>query len=265
MPGMQKKRNGPPGPRIRQVPAVSRAIAILRLLGKSSEPMSLSAISDALSIVPSTGLHILRVLASEGLVKVDPDNKRYSLDSGMLVLARNVIERSGFASLAQPTLDRVAQGWGITVMGVEIHGAEHMVVLAISRSRMPFALHTDVGSRFPVLVSATGRLFAAFGGLSWPQLRKRFAGLRWSGPVDFAQWKSEVELAASNGFAVDRDRYINGVTIVAAPLFDGAGRITHALAGAGLSEQLDARKTAALAEDLRQEARRLEALILPGR
>src|SRR5690606_16749587 len=159
------------GPRVREVPAVSRAIAILRLLGKADEPMNLKAIAQALSLVPSTALHILRVLIAEGLVKIDPEGKRYSLDTGMLVLARSVIERSGFASLAQPVLDRLAQTWEMTAMGVEIRGDEHMVVTAISRSPIPFALHTDVGSQFPVLVSATGRLFAAFGGRPWPWLK----------------------------------------------------------------------------------------------
>ena len=73
----------------------------------------------------------------------------------------------------------------------------------------------------------------------------------------------EVELARKRGFGVDRDRYINGVTVVAVPLLNAAGRITHALVGAGLSEQLDAPRISALAEDLRQEATRLATLILP--
>ena len=251
-----------PGPRIRQVPAVSRAIAILRLLGTAPEPMPLKAVADALSLVPSTCLHILRVLIAEGLVKLDSESKRYALDSGMLVLARSVIERNGFASLAQPGLDRLALAWGISTMGVEIQDSEHMVVLALSRSRMPFALHADVGSRFPALISATGRLFAAFGGQPWPQMKRRFAALRWSKPIDFDTWKSEVELAREAGFAVDRDTYISGVTIVAVPLLDAAGRVTHALVGAGLTDQWNVMRVDALARDMQREAKQLSPLLV---
>ena len=57
----------PAGP----VPAVTRAIAILRLLGRSRTPMGVKAIAQALGLVPSTCLHILRALVSEQLVKVD--------------------------------------------------------------------------------------------------------------------------------------------------------------------------------------------------
>jgi DNA-binding IclR family transcriptional regulator len=259
----ERKKLEAPKPRIRQVPAVSRAIAILRLLGGSPNPMGVKAIATSLSLVPSTCLHILRVLVAEDLVKVDSDSKRYALGSGMLGLARSVIERSGFATLAQPVLDRLAQAWGITTMGVETQSSEYMIVLAISRSRMPFGLHVDVGSRFPALVSATGRLVAVFGDQRWPQIKKRFRSLRWGRPMNFATWKKEVELSRRKGFSVDRDRYINGVTVVAVPLLNAAGRITHTLVGAGLSDQLDAPRIAALAEDMRQEARHLSPLIIP--
>ena len=42
------------GPRIRPVPAVSRSIAILRLLGKTRTPLGVNAIAQALGLVPST-------------------------------------------------------------------------------------------------------------------------------------------------------------------------------------------------------------------
>jgi DNA-binding IclR family transcriptional regulator len=250
-------------PRIRQVPAVSRAIAILRWLGNSADPVGLKTIANSLSIVPSTCLHIIRVLVAEGLVKVDEDSKRYALGSGMLGLARSVIERSGFVTLVQPALDRLAQAWGITAMGVEVQNNDHVIVLAISRSRLPFVLHTDVGSRFSSLVSATGRLVAAYDDQNWPRLKKEFKLVRWDRPMDFASWKKEVELAKKRGYSLDRDRYINGVTVMAVPLLNAAGRLTHTLVGAGLSEQLDASRLATLADDMRQEARSLSMLILP--
>ena len=53
--------------------------------------MGVKAIAQALGLVPSTCLHILRALVSEQLVKVDPNTKHYSLGTGMLPLARAVL------------------------------------------------------------------------------------------------------------------------------------------------------------------------------
>lgn len=247
------------------MPAVSRAIAILRLLGRSPEPMGMKAISNELGLVPSTALHILRVLVEEELVKVDASTKRYSLGSGMLSLARSVIERSDFPSLVQPVLDRLARKWGVSTMGVEITASNHMVVLALSRSQIPFRLHVDVGSRFPSLVSASGRLVAAFGGDSWEQLEKKFNAVRWSQPVSLSAWKKEVESARRTGYSVDRDTYISGVTIVAVPLFDSAGKINYTLVAAGLSDQLHPAAVEQLVDDLREAAQSLSPLLSPSR
>ena len=132
--------------RVRQVPAVSRSIAILRLLGNTRQGMGVKAIADALELVPSTCLHILRVLVSEELVRVDATTKQYSLGTGMIRLARSVLQTGSFAQIVQPVLDRLAATRGVTAMGVEVTPQQSVVVLAISRSNQPFRLHTDVGS-----------------------------------------------------------------------------------------------------------------------
>ena len=62
----------PKSPRVRAVPAVTRAIAILRLLSRSRAPQSLKAIAESLDLVPSTALHIARALVAEDLLQVDP-------------------------------------------------------------------------------------------------------------------------------------------------------------------------------------------------
>lgn len=249
------------GPRVRPVPAVTRSIAILRLLGRGGEPMTLKTISQELGMVTSTCLHILRVLVEEGLVKVDTGTKRYSLGVGMLALARSVIESSPFPALAQPVLDRISGTAHVTAIGVEVAGSDHMVVLALSRSTAPFRLHVDVGSRFPALISATGRLVAAYSDFSEKELERRFKALRWDQAPEFAAWKADVDAVRRQGYSVDRNNYINGVVVIAVPVFNGHQRMTHALVAAGLAEQLDTARIKALAEDLQAEAHALSQLL----
>ena len=242
--------------RVREVPAVSRAVAILRLLGRSPEPIGVKAIAQALDMVPSTCLHILRVLVAEELLQVD-GTKRYRLGTGMLSLARSVIERNQFPAAAQPILDRLSLQWGVTAMGVEIAGLEHMVVLALSQSKIPFRLHVDVGSRFPALISATGRIVAAFTAAPDAEIDRRFRALRWQSPPTLAKWHEEIALARKRGYAVDRGVYINGVTVLAVPVFNARREVTHTLVAAGLAERLTATQCATIARDMQAEAQRL--------
>ena len=143
---------------VRAVPAVTRAVAILRLLGRTKTPMGVKAISQALGLVPSTSLHILRVLVAEELVKVDAA-KQYSLGMGTLSLARTALDGSDFPTLVQPRIDALSRRYPVTAIGVELPNLEHMIVVALSQTQAPVRLHVDIGSRFPTLISATGRGF----------------------------------------------------------------------------------------------------------
>ncbi|HSW16856.1 MAG TPA: IclR family transcriptional regulator [Ramlibacter sp.] len=268
MPNLSASKDAPvprkSGVRVRPVPAVSRSIAILRLLGKTRQPMGVKNISDALELVPSTCLHILRVLVDEDLVKVVPGTKQYVLGSGMLSLARSVLEGGGFTQLVQPLLDRLAKTYGVTAMGVEVTPKQSVVVVALSRSNAPFRVHTDVGSQFTTLVSATGRLIAAHSGENWTELRKKFKEIAWDKATSFDAWKKEVELAARRGWSLDRDNFIAGITVVAVPIFGTGGRLTHTLVATGLSDQLSGAAATRLALAMQEEAKALSDQLLAG-
>lgn len=253
------------GPRVRPVPAVTRAIAILRLLGRTPTSLPLKAIAQELEMVSSTCLHILRVLVDASLVKVDPGTKHYSLGVGMLALAKSVIERNPFPTLVQPVLDRLASTWNVTAIGVEVTGLDHMVVLALARSHAPFSLHVDVGSRFPALISATGRLVAAFTDTPAKELERRFKALRWDQPPDMAAWRAEVDAVRRKGFSIDRNNYISGIAVIAVPVLDLQGRMTHSLVAAGVADRITSTESQALAKEMQVEARALSQLLATRR
>src|SRR3984893_6014173 len=78
-----------------KAPAISRAAAVLRLLGKSDVRLGLQSVAGELGLVPSTCLHVLRALVAEEFVSFDRDAKRYSLEAGVLTLARHWLRRNG--------------------------------------------------------------------------------------------------------------------------------------------------------------------------
>lgn len=222
----------------------------------------MKAIAKELELVPSTALHILRVLVAEELVKVDASSKRYGLGSGMLSLARSVIASNDFASLSQLGPRPGGQKWVSPAWVWSWTDTHHMVVVALSRSQTPFRLHVDVGSRFPILLSATGRLVAAFGGDSWTKLEQKVQGDTLGKPVSIARWKKEAENARRTGQR-DRDTYINGATLLAVPLHGTDGKVTHTLVAAGLSNHLTATRVRQLAADLHAEANKLSQIVVP--
>jgi DNA-binding IclR family transcriptional regulator len=245
-------------PRVRQVPAVTRAVAILKLLGRSESPQALQAIARQLELVPSTCLHILRVLVDEELVAFDAGAKLYSLGPGILTVARNALRRNGFADVVQPTLDRLSHDYNVTAVGIQVVGLDHMVVVAISRSAQALRLHVDIGSRFPALISATGRCIAAFGTHPQAELERRFKLLRWDHPPSLTAWRRDIEETRTLGYAVDDGNYITGVTIMAAPVVT-RDEVSHAIVVVGVSEQARQVGVDRLGQELRGAAAELSA------
>jgi DNA-binding IclR family transcriptional regulator len=236
---------------------------MLRLLSRGREPQSLKAIAESLDLVPSTALHIARALVTEDLLRVDPLTKRYSLGTGMLPLARAVLENADFPSLVRPKLDDLSGRYGVMAIGVEVPDLDHMIVLTLSRSQAPVRLHVDVGSRFPALISATGRCVAAFSGQPPKEIEKRFRQLRWHNAPSYEVWCKEVDQVRRQGYSIDRGNYIDGVTIVAVPVLNSQGTISHTLAAVGLGSQLDRAKSLALARDMAAVAREITTQLAP--
>ncbi|WP_317928903.1 IclR family transcriptional regulator [Halioxenophilus sp. WMMB6] len=212
-----------------KAPAISRAAAILRLLGKSDSPLGLQTIARELGLVPSTALNVLRALVIEQFVSVDPDTKRYSLEAGVLTLARQWLGRNQFSNIVQPVLDRLSHSYDVTMLGVQIVGLEHMIVVASSEATANFQLRAQIGSRFPALISATGRCIAAFGEIPRSVLVEKFSSLRWDEPPSMEDWLQQIEQTKQQGYAIDSGNYISGVTVVAAPVWKSRDTLSHAL------------------------------------
>jgi len=240
----------------KQVPAVRRAAAILRLLGRTDRPLGVNQVARELGLVPSTCLHILRELTQERLVAFDPETKRYALDIGILAIARAAISRNDFASMIQPQLTALSERFGITAIAVQMSGPAHMIVVALSRASVPFRLQVDMGSRFPALISATGRCVAAFGDMGDAELRAGFDALKWENPPTYEEWRAQVAQTRERGYGLDEGNYIGGVTILAVPLLGRDGRLQRSIVAAGMSERIHAQGTetiAAAMTDLRDD------------
>lgn len=240
-----------------KAPAISRAAAVLRLLGKSDAPLGLQTIARELGLVPSTCLYVLRALVAEEFVAFDLDTKRYSLEAGVLTLARHWLRRNRFNDLAQAALERISKTFDVTMMGVQIVGLEHIVVVACSQSGANLQISAQIGSRFPALISATGRCIAAFGNHPEEELKSRFKELRWDHPPGFEEWLKQVARVRAQGFAVDDGHYIAGVTVVAAPVWKSRERPSHALVAIGIGSNLKRRGLPALQQELLGAARTL--------
>lgn len=217
-----------------KAPAISRAAAILRLLGDSPTPLGVNRIARELGIISSTCLHILRALVSAELVAVDPGTKLYSLDVGLLTLSRHWLASNRFNELVQPELDRLSQDFHVSAIGLEIVRLDYATVVAVSQPSSDLQLTFAIGSRIPALQGGIGRCIAAFGGHADADLEARFNAADWEARPTFAEWKSHVSQTRAKGLAIETGHFIAGITTISAPIWNSRQELSHILTVAAL-------------------------------
>jgi DNA-binding IclR family transcriptional regulator len=240
-----------------KVPSISRAVAVLHVLGQSPTPLGVQAIARQLGVVTSSCYYLLQALLAEEMVAFDPDTKRYSLGAGVLTLAQYWYRQNRFGDLAQPHLDKISETFDVTVVATQIFGLDHVTIVGISRSQGAFRFSAHIGTRFQALTSATGRCIAAFGGHPEPEIRARFRQIKWDRPLDYETWRGQVERAAELGYGVDAGNFISGMISVAAPVWDSQGQISHAINAIGRASALEGARLADLEEAVLTAARQL--------
>ncbi|MGE0798598.1 MAG: IclR family transcriptional regulator [Lautropia sp.] len=242
-------------PVIRAVPAVTRAIRILRLLEKSPEPLTVSEISAALELVPSTCLHILRALVEDDLVSTHRGTRRYTLGTGLLVLAKDFLDKDDFGRAAKPALQDIAGEFGVTTCATELVRNDHFTVVAAVGGTDFASMRIVVGSSFPMMLGAAGRCVAASSDWSDAESSRRFKGIKWQSAPGQKQWLADVAETRRQGFAIDDGNATAGVVVVSVPLLSAPGQIYGCITAVGVREQLSGRRLKELAARMMRKAR----------
>ena len=153
------------------VPALTRALAVLRLLGSRATPVPAAAVARELGLPRSTAYHLLAVLEREGFVTHLPEARAYTLGVAVFELGSAFLRHEPLERLARPLLVRLVDRVGETAHLGVLHGNETLYLLK-EAPRGAVLLVTDVGVRLPAQLTASGRAILA--ALPRPQVRALF-------------------------------------------------------------------------------------------
>ena len=204
---------------------VEKSIDLLFHLHAAGEPLGVSALGRALGLPRSTAHRLLAPLLRRGLVERDASG-RYRPGFALVALGLGVLRDDPLVAAAQPVLEAEAQALGETVF-LTAARAGRIAVLEKAEGRGFLRAAPQVGSTVPVHATAVGKLQLAHAP-DLVRLEERldaFTPATRSTPEALA---AEVELARRRGYAENRDEWIPGLAVVAAPVFV-AGRMLAAI------------------------------------
>lgn len=241
---------------------VERAVDVLFHLHAHEEPCGVSSIGRALGMSKSTTHRLLTALTSRGLVERD-ERGTYRPGMGLVALGLGALEREPVVAAARPVLEQEAAQLGETVFLVAAR-ASALVVLDKAEGTGFMRAAPRVGSSVPVHATAVGKLFLAFGPeqLGFPEGQLESFTEYTVG--DSAGLQAEVDRARERGYAENREEWISGLAVLAAPVLV-RGRMQAALAVAAPTARMQQLGREAVAARVLEAGRRAGARMQGGR
>ena len=210
-----------------QVPAVSRAAAILRYLSSSAVPVSATRIAEAVGAPRSSTYHLLSALQAEGFVMHLPDERRYLLGLAVAELGSTYSQQASLSLLGYPLMAQLVRKVRHPVHLGLLHGRE---VLYIVEQRPPRsqALVTEPQVQLPAHITASGRAMLAL--LPPSQVTAlftapaAFTGRTGEGPKSLPALRRVLSDERAQGFSFEKEEVTLGMSSIAVACLDRHGR-----------------------------------------
>jgi DNA-binding IclR family transcriptional regulator len=209
------------------VPAVDRAVALLRTLAQAKRPLLLAELSKLTGGSRSTVFNTLATLQAHGLVEKDPTYKSYQLGVAIFELGSAYLEQVSLAPAFSAQARRLVEACGETVKLVILDGCD-VVYIGKQEGSYSVRLVARVGLRMPAHVTAVGKMLLSQ--FDDERLAALYEGYTFRGGTSnavqtFEELFERLQVVRQQGHAYDLEESTVGVCCVAAPIRDHSGKI----------------------------------------
>lgn len=231
MPGNKKPLND----RRQKVQSVEVGMSILIALSRLGSPVSLSHLAQTVEMPPSKVHRYLRALIESGLVTQNEGNGLYRLGPEAMAIGFAAMQYLDIVSAAARPLVQLRDRIRETCL-LSIWSNRGPAVVRIEPAPGAVVLNVRIGSILPIMISATGQVFAAFQKDQEVEdllaaERDRF--LAEEGRTALIEAEKNISLARERGLSSVTSTLTPGVSALAAPIFDHQGHIAGVFAALG--------------------------------
>lgn len=221
----------------RTVRSVQHAATMLKALRADGRPASLSTLARRVGLSKPAALSLLRTLQAHRLVTRDA-SLCYRLDWGTYELGSAVSTCEPLVGAARFEVDRLAQLTGQAVLVSILHRGGALYIDA-GLAGESFPMTANSGKSGPLHATASGKVLLAFQPLRFLEtvLGSALPATTSQTVTDPQELRVQLERVRAQDFATCHQEYELGLSSVAVPVRDPAGRVAAALALAGPSRR----------------------------
>jgi len=247
---------------------------LLRALVHHGRPMALKDLARDADMTPAKAHPYMVSFGRLGLIEQDAASGHYRLGPLAVQLGLIGLQQADPVRIAIPLMAALAQQIGQTV-GLAVWGARGATMVHIAEAPTPVHVSLRHGTVFSMTHTASGRLFAAY--LPAVDIKKTLeeerrreqrrqpgedvqAGMPLPPPLpSWREFQAQLDEVLAHGASRSENEVIQGVSAMAAPVFDHTGKVVLAVTAIGSSGVFDAGWDGALALALKRCANEVSA------
>lgn len=220
--------------------SVIKAIDVLKVISESGDGLGVTEISNKLNYRVSATYHLVNTLRLCNIIEQDNETKRYRIGFELFRISSMAKSQNSLANIAQSHLDQLKEEVDETSNLVVLNG-NYIVYLAQSESRNLLKMFTQLGAKVPFYCTGAGKVLLAY----LPEdiqdynisktILKRYTK---NTLITAKALKREFETIKAQGYALDNEEREEGVTCIAAPVFDSYGSVLAAISVSGPTSRL---------------------------
>lgn len=243
--------------------AANRVVDILELVARSGDGLALREVSAELEAPKSSLLPLLRALTARGYLEQSRMGE-YRLGARALALGSGSAAQRQLPELARAALLELMRRTGETVFLGTLAG-DGMSVVYVDKVESAHIIRyaAGVGDRRPLHATSSGKAILAF--LPPDQRETLLKALPLARHTErtvtsLPALRAALEEIRRAGVCVSLDEMVRGACGVAAPIFDGVGRVAAVCTVAGPTDRVRPRLRT-LATEVKRTARAISALL----
>lgn len=232
----------------------------MRAFTEKEPALTVAEISSRLHLHKSTVSRILTTLLTEGLVEHNEQTGQYSLGVGLLTLAGVALGRINVRATALPFMESLAAQTKETITLSILRGLNSVSVAYIPAPQsVRYAVW--IGRRVPLHATASGKILLASLTRSQRQEHLFFplAPLTIHTNTNRDVLLFRLKQIKNQGYALEIDEFEEGISALAAPVFNHENRVIAAVSVAGPSFRLDKPQLEKLVAPLKAAAQEISS------
>ena len=221
------------------VPALQKAIRMVRLLNEERRPMSLAEMADRLDVSRSHGHGLLKTLVHFDWLHFDPAARTYRLNIGISRDLSSVLDQRMDHAALRPIMEEFAASAGVSCVLSEPLADHSFLILDQVSAPQDVEISYPPGYRLPPDATAHMRAY-----LGW---QKEFEIDAWFAAARLKQYtrctvagandaRMELRATRERGYARSVGEFTDGIMALALPVFGRGGRVRYIFDCVGRAE-----------------------------